>query len=458
MDDDIGSEFLLLARTNAVLSAFAVCTLLSISDGTLLYGKSTATLPVVAVSLSVSVIGLVFPGIMLGACLVARMLVPRLMKQVKESPTKQAGESTSGIIAFALESQLNAALAYSVVFGVPILASLYCLWRIAIVPGFQTAACLLATGALMLLLSLAVEIGWFFRKPMKRWVLAGFAVVGVALAAIQLTLKSPVGRSLAGPATIEMQGADLQGVSARYDKRLPGANLSNAQLRGADLEGADLHDAHMLGAVLDNMRADGTIFSGADLRHAYAEMGSFAGAKLIGAKARGADFSNSVMTGVDASKLDAIGGDFQGIDALGADFSGATLNSAHFWGANLKNAKFVGADLSGASFAGAALEKADFSGATLQNVHFLHASLVGAKFAGDDLGGAVFEGAVLTCARLQGAKLVNTKGLTQTGIATAQGDSNTTLPAGLVRPATWMDAAASNSACKPINPNVVVQN
>ncbi len=101
---------------------------------------------------------------------------------------------------------------------------------------------------------------------------------------------------------------------------------------------------------------------------------------------------------------------------------------------------------------------ADFSGTTLNNVHFPHASLTGANFAGTDLGGAVFDDAVLTCALLQGAKLVNAKGLTQTGIAIAQGDSNTTLPAGLVRPATWMDAAASNAACKPTNPNVVVQN
>jgi uncharacterized protein YjbI with pentapeptide repeats len=312
-----------------------------------------------------------------------------------------------------------------VVFGVPILASLYCLWRIAIVPGFQTAACLLATGALMLLLSLAVEIGWFFRKPMKRWVLAGFAVVGVGLAAIQLTLKSPVGRSLAGPATIEMQGADLQGVSARYDKRLTRANLSNAQLRNADLEGADLHESRMLGAALDNMHADYGDFRKADLRHVYAEMASFAHAHLEGAEARGADFSNSVMTGVHASELEAIGGDFQGIDANGADFSLATLNGAHFWGANLQGAKFAGADLRGAEFGGAELAEAE-----------------------------------LTCAKLQGTKLNRATGLLPAQIETTMGDDRTILPPDLAnrRPAMWTNSAAFDAACPHAKPEAVAQN
>jgi uncharacterized protein YjbI with pentapeptide repeats len=491
MDDEIGSEFLLLVRANAVLSAFAVCTLLSNNDGVLLYGKSTATLPLLAVPLSVSVIGMVFPSIILGACLVARMLLPRLLKQAearrrrqaRTSRLRQAGQSSGGIIGFALESRLNASLAYFVVFAVPLMASLYCLWRVAIVPGFQTSACLLSTAALMLLLSLAGELVWFFRKPTSPRYLAGFAIAGLALAAAQLKLGSPVGHSLIVPASIEMPGADLEGVSfarnnnrslARDDKRLHGANFSDAQLRDANLQEADLSGARMAGATLDNAHAESARFDQADLRHVSAEMASFAGASLKDAKARGADFGNSVMSSVDASGLDAVGGDFQGIDAEKADFSKAKLYSAHFWGANLISARFAPAYLSGASFAGAVLDGADFSGATLNNVHFLHASLRGANFAGAhlggaDFGGAVVSGAVLTCAHLEGTKLSEATGLTPAQLATTTGDDTTLLPPGpaspgnskpapWARPAMWADQAAFKTACPDPKTEALVQN
>jgi uncharacterized protein YjbI with pentapeptide repeats len=413
MEDEIGSEFLLLARTNAVLSAFAVCTLLSISDGALLYGKSTATLPLVAVPLSVSVIGLVFPGIILGACLVARMLLPRLRRQ--------EGANANGIIAFALGERLNAALAYFVVFAVPILASLYCLWRIAIVPGLYPHACLLSTAALLFLLSLAVEIAWFFPRPMPRRGLLGFALTGVVLAAAQLTPASPAWHVLArAPATIEMAGADLQGVFARGDARLFGANLSHAQLRDANLQGANLVTARMAEAQLDNTRADGAYFVAADLRRVHAEMGSFTGAYLQGAAARGADFNNSVMLALHAHRLSAPGGDFQGIDAAGADFSEATLSNVHFWGASLPGANFAGANLGGAEF-----------------------------------GGAVLDGAMLTCALLQGAKLGKAKGLVQAQLATTMGDEGTTLPPDLAKPAIWGNSAAFNAACNHAQADVV---
>jgi len=405
MDDDIGSEFLLLARTNAVLSAFAVCTLLSISDGTLLYGKSTAKLPVVAVSLSVSVIGLVFPALMLGACLVGRMLLPRLRP-------KDGAPPADGIIAFALGGRPNAALAYLVVFAAPILASLYCLWRIAIVPGLYPHACLLSTAAMLFLLWLAAELV-FYPKPMPRAGTAGFAVAGMALAVAQLTPASSAWHVLArAPAAIDMAGADLQGVFARGDTRLFGANLSHAKLGDSDLQGANLVTARMAEAQLDNTRADGGFFVAADLRRLHAEMGSFTGAYLQGAAARGADFSNSVMLGVHAHRLSAAGADFQGIDAAGADFSEATLTNVHFWGASLPSANFAGANLGGAEF-----------------------------------GGAVLDGAVLNCALIQGTALDKAKGLVQAQLAMTMGDEGTKLPAYLVKPTMWANSAAFNAAC-----------
>jgi len=401
MDDDIGGEFLLLARTNAVLSAFAVCTLLSISDGTLLYGKSTATLPLLSVPLSVSVIGLVFPGIILCACLVGRMLLARLRHR--------AGKGGDGIIAFALGEHLNAVLTYVVVFAVPIGASLYCLWRIAIVPSLYPHACLLAAAALLMLVTLAIEIAWCFPRPMPRWGLVAATIAMAAFTGAQLVPTSPARNLLArAPASIQLPGADLEGLAAGNDARLFGANLAHAKMRDSDLHGANLVTAGMAEAVLDNARADGAYFVAADLRRLHAQMASFTRAYLQGASARGADFNNSVMQGAHAHRLLAPGADFQGIDAGGADFSEATLTNARFWGANLAHANFTGANLAGAEFAG-----------------------------------AIIGGAVLTCALVQGTNFSKVKGLTQEQLPTMLGDSTTQLPKGLTAPEAW-----TNPACQ----------
>jgi uncharacterized protein YjbI with pentapeptide repeats len=405
MDDDIGGEFLLLARTNAVLSAFAVCTLLSISDGTLLYAKSTATLPLLAVPLSVSVIGLVFPAIILCACLVGRMLLARLRHR--------AGKGGDGIIAFALGEHLNAVLTYLVVFVVPIGASLYCLWRVAIVPGLYPHACLLSAAALLMLAVLGIEVVWCFPRPMPRWALFTAALAMAALAGAQLTPVSPAWHLLVrAPATIELPGADLQGMSAVGDARLFGANLAHATLRDSDLRGANLETALMAEAVLNNARADGAYFGAADLRRVDAEMASFTNAYLQIATARGANFNNSVMQGLHARRLQAPGADFQGIDAGGADFSEATLTNARFWGANLAGVNFAGANLAGAEFAG-----------------------------------AIIDSAVLTCALVQGTNFSKAKGLVAAQLADTLGDADTKAPPYLAAPAAWTNPALVNPAC-----------
>jgi uncharacterized protein YjbI with pentapeptide repeats len=406
MDDDIGGEFLLLARTNAVLSAFAVCTLLSISDGTLLYGKSTATLPLLSVPLSVSVIGLVFPGIILCACLVGRLLVARL----RHRHTK----GSDGIIAFALGERVNAVLTYLVVFAVPIGASLYCLWRVAIVPGLYPHACLLGAAALLMLVTLGVEVVCCFPRPMPRW---GLAAAVLAVAALTGTQLAPALRGVhllaRAPASIQMPGADLEGLSAADDERLFGANLAHAKLRDSDLHGANLVAARMAEAVLDNSRADGGYFIAADMRRVHAEMASFTRAYLQGASARGADFNNSVMQGLHAHRLVAPSADFQGIDAGGADFSEATLTNGRFWGANLAGVNFAGANLAGAEFAG-----------------------------------AIIDGAVLTCALVQGTNFSQAKGLVQAQLDNTLGDAGTKPPPYLTAPPGWAHPSLTNPACK----------
>ena len=81
---------------------------------------------------------------------------------------------------------------------------------------------------------------------------------------------------------------------AILDYDLRGANLSDADLRGADLRGANLSDADLRGA---NLR--GADLSDADLR----------GANLRGADLRGADLSDADLRGADLSDADLRGAD-----------------------------------------------------------------------------------------------------------------------------------------------------
>ena len=104
---------------------------------------------------------------------------------------------------------------------------------------------------------------------------------------------------------------------------LRGADLRDANLRGADLRGADLRDANLYGADL----------RGADLRHA-----SLHGAYLRHASLHGADL--------------------YGADLYGADLRGADLRHASLHGAYLRHASLHGADLYGADLYGADLHRA----------------------------------------------------------------------------------------------------
>ena len=86
-------------------------------------------------------------------------------------------------------------------------------------------------------------------------------------------------------------------------------------------------------------------------------------------------------------------------------------------GADLIGAKFDGADLRGANLRGAYLIGADLRAADLTLADLIGADLRGANLAGADLGTSLF--------------------LTQPQLTAATGDSATTLPAALDRPAHW---------------------
>lgn len=105
---------------------------------------------------------------------------------------------------------------------------------------------------------------------------------------------------------------------------------------------------------------------------------------------------------VEASELARAGVRRRRIDHRGADLIGWHLKGADLRGANLRGARLIGANLAGAD-----LRSADLTGVDLR----------GADLSGADLSGSIF--------------------LTQSQLDAATGDSATTLPPSVTRPAHW---------------------
>jgi hypothetical protein len=114
-----------------------------------------------------------------------------------------------------------------------------------------------------------------------------------------------------------------------------GANLREANLRGANLCEADLSGADLRGANL--CEAD---LSGADLREA-----NLREANLSRAKLRWANLSVVDLRWANLSKANLVGANLCGASLYGASLSGADLREANLGGANLRGAKLSWAHL-----------------------------------------------------------------------------------------------------------------
>ncbi len=136
-------------------------------------------------------------------------------------------------------------------------------------------------------------------------------------------------------------------------------------------------------------------------------------------------WAERVIAGRDCQACDLRGADFSYQDLEGRDLSGANLREANLSVASLDMSRLSGAELSGAVMVGAKLGLANLSGADLS----------GATLKGAWLGAAALSDAELTGADISGAWLANVKGLTQTQLSAACGDSSTRLPEGLTVPA-----------------------
>ena len=112
-----------------------------------------------------------------------------------------------------------------------------------------------------------------------------------------------------------------------------GADLCDANLRGADLCGADLCGANLRGANLC-----GADLCDADLR----------GANLCGADLRNANLRGANLRGADLCDANLRGANLRGADLCDANLRGANLCGANLYGADLCDANLRGADLCGA--------------------------------------------------------------------------------------------------------------
>jgi hypothetical protein len=131
------------------------------------------------------------------------------------------------------------------------------------------------------------------------------------------------------------------------DTRIPGGNLSRANLSRAVLIHADLTGANLARADLSGADLTGAHLTGAHLSYADLTGGYLTLAVLFAANLFGADLANAYLGGADL---------------IGADLRGADLAEAHLDHADLRDAHLAGADLTGAFLGGADLGDADLRG------------------------------------------------------------------------------------------------
>ena len=167
-------------------------------------------------------------------------------------------------------------------------------------------------------------------------------------------------------------------------------SLSEANLRGANLEGVNLNGTNLSGTnyseeVAFIMRSKG-IMRSKDI----IILGFLGGADLSEANLRGADLIKA-----NISEANLGGADLSKANLSGANLRGADLSGANFWKANLSGANLSVPYLSGASLS-EAIDLMTFPrrGANLRGANLRGANLRGADLTGANLSGAIFENTI----------------------------------------------------------------
>jgi uncharacterized protein YjbI with pentapeptide repeats len=187
-------------------------------------------------------------------------------------------------------------------------------------------------------------------------------------------------------------------------------------LRGRRLEGAVLVEAKLRGADFTATNLEGAALDGADLREARFECASprarslatKEGSERVCARLDKATLSNTLLQGavLDRAQLREAflqRARLQGASLDSADLQGADLQDAQLQGANLADAELRGARLQRAGLQGASLTTAQLQGALLDSANLQGASLVNARLDGASLTDTMLHGANLMDASFRGA-------------------------------------------------------
>ncbi|MCA8977504.1 MAG: pentapeptide repeat-containing protein [Planctomycetes bacterium] len=144
-------------------------------------------------------------------------------------------------------------------------------------------------------------------------------------------------------------GADLQQADFR------GACLDAADLQGARLDDADLREASLRGASMSRTRLAGTRLDGADLRQLHGEDTLCVGldlrtATLDGARLRSAQVSDCNLAAADIGDLHLETSHLRNTDLTGSRLRAASLRDSVFEQCWLADVDWEGADLRGTRF------------------------------------------------------------------------------------------------------------
>ncbi|MFT5522286.1 MAG: hypothetical protein ACI9HK_000229 [Pirellulaceae bacterium] len=188
----------------------------------------------------------------------------------------------------------------------------------------------------------------------------------------------------------DFSGLDLAGINFRG----PHAVSLETNLRGADFSNSNLTGAKFGAAELH-----GANFTSANLTNTTFTTGTLIGANLTNATLTGSGFHTCNMQGITAENTDWTTSDLTGSRLDGAELSGckftALTKGRGNWGNNFSGSKLVGTEfrnlsMQHADFSSADLSGADFTAANLEQADFSDANLTDAVFDGASVGAAIF--------------------------------------------------------------------
>ncbi|NNE56473.1 MAG: pentapeptide repeat-containing protein [Hellea sp.] len=183
-------------------------------------------------------------------------------------------------------------------------------------------------------------------------------------------------------------------------------NFPKIKIKNTNLTGSLFNRTNLSGGVIYN-----TDLTGAHFKKAFLAL--VQGENVI---LRGANMSDATMT--EIALADSY---FNGATMTGVDIKRATFKNCDFDQVNLSGAKGLGADFTGSTMTNAVFHNANMTGSIFDTVN-----LSNTKFGTANLNAVSFNNASLV-----GADLSSARGLKQSQLDLACGDSNTSLPVGL---------------------------